>query len=190
MPKEDCLAHKITESGYVRLESPDDGNCFFASLETFFKLKETPLADKDEDDLRQDLVAYLLANLEKFRPFIVKEYKVKSEAQRLRYLDSYIAKQIKILAKPNVYDTDLGDIVPQEATNAFKVRIVIHNWRWRTTDFALFDLTPESGSHDYTIHLLRINENHFDLLYPKRNFDADTQERWEMLKLMREEIDS
>jgi hypothetical protein len=40
-----CLAHQIAALGLTRLESPDDGNCFFASLETYFKLMEAPLAE-------------------------------------------------------------------------------------------------------------------------------------------------
>ena len=90
-----CLAHQIATLGFTRLESPDDGNCFFASLETYFKLMETPLAEKDHDDLRKMLVDYLLAHAEDFRPFVVKEYKVKSEKQRLKYLDAFIVKEIK-----------------------------------------------------------------------------------------------
>ena len=122
MNNDACLAHKIAALGFTRLESPDDGNCFFTSLETYFKLLETPLGEKDHMDLRRMLVDYLLAHAEKFRPFVVKEYKVKSEKQRMRYLDAFIVKEIKELAKSNVYDTQLGDIVPQEATNAFNIR--------------------------------------------------------------------
>jgi hypothetical protein len=190
MDNEDCLNHKIRAIGFARLESPNDGNCFFYSLETYFKMKETCLAEKDHMELRGDLVAYLLAHSEKFRPFVVREYKVKSEVQRLRYLDAYIRSEIKKIGKSNIYDTDLGDIMPQEATNAFKIRIVIHNWRWTTLDFAQIDLKPDDGEYKHTIHLLRMNENHFDLLYPIQEFDRDAQDRWEMIKLMREGFES
>lgn len=182
--------HQIKALGFERLESPDDGNCFFYSLESYFKVAEATLSDKDDMGLRADLVAYLLTNSEKFRPFIAREYKVKSDMLRLRYLDAYIRSEIKKIAKPNAYDTDLGDIVPQEATNAFKIRIVIHNWRWTTLDFAQIDLKPDDALHEHTIHLLRLNENHFDLLYPSQLFESDAQERWEMIKLIRAEFDS
>jgi hypothetical protein len=185
MNNDACLEHEIAEAGFVRLESPNDGNCFFASLETYFKLKETPHADKTHMELRHFLRDYLLAHAEKFRPFVVKEYKVKSEVQRLRYLNAFIAKEIKTIGKPNIYDTQLGDIVPQEATNAFNVRIVIHNWNWTTREFTIFDLIPELGKPEHTIHLLRINENHFDLLFPKSEFDSDALDKWEMIQILR-----
>jgi hypothetical protein len=186
MNNDACLAHTITAIGFTHLESPDDGNCFFTSLETYFKLMESPLAEKDHMELRQMLVDYLLTHLEKFRLFVVKEYKVKSEKQRLKYLDAFITKEIKEIAKPNVYDTQLGDIVPQEATNAFNIRIVIHNWRWSTLDFAEFDLNPDAGTPEHTIHLLRINENHFDLLFPTSDFKEEVEDRWNMIQMMRE----
>jgi hypothetical protein len=185
MNNDACLAHQINELEFIRLESPDDGNCFFTSLETYFKLNETPLGEKDHMELRQMLVDYLLAHAEKFRPFVVKEYRVKSEKQRLMYLDKFIVKEIKEIAKPNVYDTQLGDIVPQEATNAFNVRIVIHNWVWGRLAFDVFNLVPDVGDPEHTIHLLRINENHFDLLFPTRYFVGEIVDRWEILKMMR-----
>jgi hypothetical protein len=180
-----CLEHQISGLGFKHLESPDDGNCFFTSLETYFKLVESPLAEKDHMDLRSMLVDYLLAHADKFRPFVVKEYKVKSEKQRLKYLDAFITKEIKELGKPNVYDTQLGDIVPQEATNAFNVRIVIHNWKWTPLTFDIFDLAPDAGAPAHTIHLLRVNENHFDLLFPTPEFTEEVSDRWDMIQIMR-----
>ena len=185
MDNEECLNSKITQLGFTRMESPDNGDCFFLSLETYFKVKETPLSEKDAMELRTDLVTYLLANLDKYRDYSGIEGKGRTAAARKAYIDRVMTREINKLSGAGVYDTDLGDIVPQAATNAFNVRIIVHNWRWATMDFANFVLGPDDGAPDYTIHLLRINENHFDLLFPTIELKEDEQGRWNMIQVMR-----
>lgn len=181
----DPLADYLKAHNFELLEVPPDGNCFFYSLDAFFKLTDHPLMGEDHSDLRMAVVGYMLANKEKFLPFVAKEYAFKNEARRKKFLESYVEKQIRALAKDNAWASELGDIIPQEAPNTFQVKIVIHNWNG---DYAnLFTLLPdgiaENNSSLPTIHLLRRNENHFDLLMDAATFsaDKDMQARWKVI---------
>lgn len=189
---EACLDHKIQELNFIRLESPDDGNCFFYSLETYFKLMEAPLATKDNMELRSMIVDYLLAHANKYLPFVMKEYSAKTKPEKAEALKlAYVKKGIEKLRKANVYDTEFGDVVPQEAPNAFNIKLIIHDWSWSEKRFRPVEAVPESGGSPlYTVNVLRINGNHFDLLFPKADFDEDKIGKWEMVKLMREGFNS
>lgn len=189
LTNEEHLDHIIGATGFVRLESAPNGDCFFTCLESYFKLLELPLCEKSHTDLRLDLVTYMLTDIDKYKPYVAREYKVKSEKQRERYLEMYITREIKKLAQDHIYNTELGDIVPSAAVEAFGIHIVIHNWSWAMRTLELIDLKPEFSSPSNTIHLLRINENHYDLLLTAKIFTEEVSDRWDMLSMMRDTVD-
>ena len=147
---------------------------------------EAPLADKDNMDLRNMIVDYLLAHADDYLLFVVKEYSIKTKPEKVLQLKlAYIKKSIEKLREPNTYNTEFGDIVPQVTPNAFNIRIIIHDWSWEEKRFRPADISPSGGAPLYTVNLLRINANHFDLLFPKADFDEDKRDKWEMIKLLR-----
>ncbi len=182
----DPLADFLKAHNFELLEVPPDGNCFFYSLDAFFKLTGHPLMGQDHSDLRATVVAHMLANKEKFLPFVAKEYAFKNEARRKKFLESYVEKQIRALGADNAWASELGDIIPQEAPNAFRVKINIYNWD--NDEATLFTFVPDGVAVNNaalpTINLLRINDNHFELLMDKPTFDADKemQDRWAVIK--------
>ena len=156
---------------------------------SYFKLLELPLSEKTHVELRADLVAFMLRDVERYKPYVAREYKVKSEKLRERYLEMYVTREIKGLAQDRIYNTELGDIVPSAAVDAFGIHIVVHNWSWATHLSEVIDLKPEGSAPSNTIHLLRINENHYDLLLPAQIFTEEVSDRWDMISMMREAAD-
>lgn len=154
-------------AGFRRAPVPADGDCFFHSLVATGLFGTAATAA-----LRRRLVDAMLARIDDLLPFVVREYKVKSAVQVERYKRAYVTTEIKKLLKSGIYNTDLGDIVPQYAAQAFGVRLSIYNWNWTTGTFTLFDIqevaTASSASAlaPQHIHLVRLNENHYDLLLP------------------------
>ena len=180
----DPLADYLKAHNFTLLEVPPDGNCFFYSIDAFFKLTDHPLMGQDHSDLRAAVVGYMLANKEKFLPFVAKEYAFKNEARRKKFLESYVEKQIRSLAADKAWASELGDIIPQEAPNTFQVKIIIHNWdNEHATTFTFIPDGMANNSSLPTINLLRVNDNHFNLLMDKPTFDADKdmQARWKVI---------
>ena len=170
---------------HVRLPIRPDGNCFFASLAAFFQITAHPLAGKTELELRNILVETMLPNIKDLLPYVAREYKVKNPTLVLRYKTAFVTTEVKKLRRPFVYDTDLGDIVPQESTRAFGIRLVIHDWNWNTMRADVYFLDPPVIVSDLpTIHLLRTNENHYDLLLPLSEMNGPRFEIYETLRAM------
>jgi hypothetical protein len=155
-------------AGFVRTPMPPDGDCFFHSLVA------TRLFEGTAADLRRRLVDSMLSRIDDLLPFVAREYKVKSAKQVERFKRAYVTTEIKKLLKAGIYNTDLGDIVPQYAAQAFDARLSIYNWNWTTATFTLFDIQEVSGAGAGAggaaatkhVHLVRLNENHYDLLLP------------------------
>jgi hypothetical protein len=151
----------VGAAGFRRVPVPSDGDCFFHSL-----VATGLFGDAEQAALRKRLVDAMLARIDDLLPFVVREYKVKSAAQAERYKRAYVTTEIKKLLKSGIYNTDLGDIVPQYAAGAFGVRLSIYNWNWTTATFTLFDIQEVATAAPTHVHLVRLNENHYDLLVP------------------------
>jgi hypothetical protein len=156
-------------AGFTRSAVPSDGDCFFHCL-----VASGCCAGATHDDLRRRLVEGMLSRVDDLLPFVAREYKVKSAALVERYKRAYVTTEIKKLLKKGVYNTDLGDIVPQYAAQAFNIRLSIYNWNWTSRTLTLFDIqelgTGTAGTAGAAakphVFLVRLNENHYDLLQP------------------------
>jgi hypothetical protein len=152
---------------HVRLPIHPNGNCFFEALVAFFQITDHPLKGKTQAELRDILVDTMLPNIKDLLPYVPREYKVKNPTLVLRYKTAFVTTEVKKLRRDYVYDTDLGDIVPQESTRAFGINITVHDWNWNTMKADIYKLVPILDDQTLpTVHLLRTNENHYDLLLP------------------------
>ena len=176
----------IFASTFVRLPIHPDGNCFFASLVAFFQITGHPLAGKTGMELRDLLVETMLPNIKDLLPYVAREYKIKNPTLVLRYKTAFVTTEVKKLRRPFVYDTDLGDIVPQESTRAFGIRLAVHDWNWNTMRADVYLLEPPgplgASSVLPTVHLLRTNENHYDLLLPIAELSGSQFEMYEAMR--------
>lgn len=156
----------ILASTYVRLPIHPNGNCFFEALAVFFQITDNPLSAKTQGELRDLLVDVMLTRIKELLPYVPREYKVKNQSLVLRYKTAFVTTEVKKLRKNYVYDTDLGDIVPQESTRAFGINILVNDWNWKTMKADVYKLSSPGDPILPTVHLLRTNNNHYDLLLP------------------------
>ena len=188
-PKEQrALKRAIKAEGFVHLESLNDGNCFFYSLETYYFLTDNE-ERADYDVLRQMVVNEIKEHPENYVYFIP-ERLLNNEAganappmtndERL----AYTIREADKLGEQGAWNSQLGDFVPQLAATILGINIDIYEM----VDGEL-RLTPvhieEAGAP--TIQLLRINQNHYDLLFPSEMYTKDIAKKWKQLAQYREE---
>lgn len=149
---EGCINDYIENNNFLRIETVDDGNCFFDTLSKFYEMNGI---NKSHTELRKELIKYMYDNLGDIAAFLSGE--------------SDILNSINELSKNGVWSSNLGDSIPSIATKAFKITIIIHDVRKKKgaipRHIQILQLEPEGERSKYTIHMLR-NINHYELLVP------------------------
>jgi hypothetical protein len=133
---------------------PPDGNCFFHTLEKYYRKKGNRGADKDHKELRARVVNYILTNWDIYSMFGIDQ------------------EDILELTEDGAWNNNAGDLVVPAASRALNIQI------------HLYDIKPGKRSppikkriirHIYpdmppipveTVNILRINQGHFGLLVP------------------------
>jgi hypothetical protein len=131
---------------------PPDGNCFFHTLEKYYRKKGNRGADKDHKELRARVVNYILTNWDNYAMFGIDQ------------------EDILELTEDGAWNNDAGDLVVPAASRALNIQI------------KLYDIKPGQRSppikkriirHIYPdtppipaeiVNILRINQGHFGLL--------------------------
>ena len=135
----------------------DNGDCFFDTLSKYGRAHHYAPLDQPPPRLRQILVDYMEENMDDIAPYIlVKKGKT-------------VASMIALLREDGVWNNDMGDLLSQIASDAFHVRIFI------------YDVAPphirriranQIPYQEGPIHMLRINNGHYQLLMPQGNASA------------------
>ncbi len=180
---EGCINDYIAMNNYIRIETADDGNCFFDTLSKYYEFNGK---DKSHSELRKELVKYMRDNLYDIAAFI------SSRNDPIENIDE--------LSENGAWSSDLGDSIPSIATKAFKIKIIIHDVRKKRgtapRQIQTIVLDPEGISSTHTINMLR-NINHYELLIPnsnsnnnsnsnKNNNNGLTQEERNLIKQIKE----
>jgi hypothetical protein len=151
----DCINDYIAQNNFTKVETADDGNCFFDTLSKFYELNGI---EKSHSELRKELIKYMHHNLHDIAAFI---------SSRNDPLET-----IKELSKNGAWCSDLGDSVPSIATRAFKITIIIHDVRQKKgaipRHIQTIQLDPEGINSEYIVNVLR-NKNHYELLSTENN---------------------
>lgn len=131
-----------------------DGNCFFHTLEKYYRKKGNRGADKDHKEIRAVVVNYILTHWDEYVMFGIDQ------------------EDILELTEDGAWNNDAGDLVVPAASKALHIQI------------KLYDIKPGQRSppikkriirHIYpevppipaeTVNILRINQGHFGLLVP------------------------
>jgi hypothetical protein len=150
-----CIAD-FSEQFNFRFENvKPDGNCFFHTLEKYYRYKGDKSVDKKYSELRSTIVDYILNNWREYSEFGIDQ------------------EDVLELSEDGVWDNQAGDLVVPAAARALNLQI------------RLYDIQPaERGAqptkkriirHIYPevepvpaemVNILRINQGHFGLLVP------------------------
>ncbi len=146
----DCINDYIKKNNFTKVETAEDGNCFFDTLSKFYELNEIK---KSHSELRKELITYIDKNKVK-----IQQYHAGNEKSFNNAIDE--------LSKLGAWSSNLGDSVPSIAATAFNIKIIIHDVHQKNKinprNINRIELDP-GEKPDYTVNMLR-NKNHYELL--------------------------
>ncbi len=146
----DCINDYIAQNNFTKVETADDGNCFFDTLSKFYELNGI---EKSHSKLREELTDYMKAYIDNIGLYLSHT--------------NNASKEIEKLSKSGVWSSNLGDSVPSIATRVFNIKIIIHDVRQKNKviprHIQTIELKPEGIEPEYTVNMLR-NKNHYELL--------------------------
>lgn len=150
---QECINDFALQEGWSVIDIPGDGNCFFRVLEEYYKRQQRNQS-KTYQDLRQQLVDYLVTNYEEL------------------YKNVISLKEIEKLRKDGAWNISAGDLVIPGSTGAFDMNIHLYDVQpsIKETDqkrIVMYEY-PETGEKkSKTVSIARISQNHFNLLIKK-----------------------
>lgn len=156
-----CVKEFVSANNFKLIKTADDGNCFYDTLSKFGqKTKFSPL-NKSHLELRKIVVFGLLNDIDEIAPYFVTNNNNNNQNM------NSIEKQILKLAKPNVWNSNAGDIVIQYASKVFRVNINIFDVKNDYPNDIINKIHFNSSNNTLnTVNMLRINDSHFMLLLP------------------------
>lgn len=151
-----CSNNLAKQLGMRIIETIDDGDCFFDTLATYGWAYHYEPLERPHQELRQMIVDHMLENMHLYYESIIANEN-KGET---------VESMIESLREDMVWDNDMGDLLSQIAAEAFHVNIFLYDVdppevrRLRATE------TQYPGP---PIHMLRINDGHYQLLLPQED---------------------
>jgi hypothetical protein len=161
---------QIRKEGFIKAPIAGDGDCFFNSLRLYFILYNNPLKLKSIIELRASLVNYMIDHVDDLIPiFNVHSNKVSNKNVGLLSTKITPEKREKVINElkrylvPGSWASLVGDFGPTQAAIVFNINIDIYNWNGsRLVYNRSLDYNPGRA----TISLLRVGDNHYNLLIP------------------------
>lgn len=153
---EACSKNVAKQLGMRIIETIDDGNCFFDTLATYGWAYHYEPLERPHQQLRQMIVDHMHENMHLYYESIIANEN-KGET---------VESMIESLREDMVWDNDMGDLLSQIAAEAFHVNIFLYDVdppnvrRIRATE------TQYPGP---PVHMLRINDGHYQLLLPQED---------------------
>jgi hypothetical protein len=153
-----CIEDFGDDKGFIWQDVPPDGNCFFYALELYYKLTYPNSNDnKSYMKLRKIVVDFINIHFNEYEPYGITK------------------KDIIALSKNGGWNNIAGDFVIPAAAPALNLKIKLYdlkkgNKELKTKKRIILYIYPEidgdNGIERETVHLIRINDNHFGLLIP------------------------
>ena len=160
-----CIKDFTDDFNFIFDDVPDDGNCFFHTLELYYKKKGNTDKSKNYNNLRGTIISHILENWSYFSDFGISE------------------DDIFELASDGSWNNDAGDIVIPAAASALNLKIILYDLKrgQRSPPIKkqiIRHIYPETGPiPDETVNILRLADSHFGLLTPnpKNNTESITK---------------
>lgn len=174
-----CLNTFLDEKEFIRIPTPDDGNCFYHTLTKFLQLSQnSSLPSTYHKELRKLVVEKMMLDFDTVSIYLVNNS------------NKNTFEQLEELSKDKVWNSDAGDVVTQYAAKALDMNIKIFDLKKATKSKKIIVSRNEKGSEiintkpaepakiisylfnsdintGITVNMLRIRDGHFELLYPK-----------------------
>jgi len=152
-----CEKKYADDHGFTIIETDDDGNCFYHSLQKFSeKAKYELLKPVKKIPLRHQIRIKLVMGM-------LSAYKKNS----MNFLTKGINNsEIEKLLEHGVYNCDAGDLQFGYVSSIFHVNLIIHSFNYANKTVEVLTYTYNTNPNTPNVHLLHSGE-HYRLLWPK-----------------------
>lgn len=175
--KSTCIKEFVGANHFTVIKTVDDGNCFYDTLSKFGEKTNFASLNKSHLELRRRVVHRLLEDIDEVSPYFVTNNGSPLNKNSLE-------KEIRELGKPNIWNSNGGDIVIQYASSVFGITITIfdvkNNYPHDTINRIIFTPSTNNSNRMMNVNMLRVNDSHFMLLW-----SDDTIEQLKKLQLKR-----
>ena len=173
-----CVKSFLEERNFNRIPIKGDGNCFYRTIATYMKLAENAAikVENEKQILRNTVVNKMMTNINEVAPYLAN--------------DENAWAQLEALKRDGEWNSDAGDIVTQFAARALNKRLKIYDIKEPVKARKIILSRNASGKEisenfpaqprkiisytfeplenvENTIHMLRVADGHYELLYPK-----------------------
>ena len=192
-----CTNEFVKRQNFRVVEVPGDGNCFYHTLAKYYQLSKPPggaptpthqqlrkiVVDKIEEDLDEAKTSIIINTSNIPNNAAPEDKEVLEMAKYLEALED--------LREDGIWNSDNADVISQYAAKALNLRIKIYDRRVRrpatkrllsrlpngrevrqdvpaeSAKIICYTLDPEVGDGVGTVHMFRVGNSHYKLLYPK-----------------------
>jgi hypothetical protein len=192
-----CTNEFVKRQNFLVVEVPGDGNCFYHTLAKYYQLSKPPgsaptpthqqlrqiVVDKIEEDLDEAKNSIIIntSNIPNNAPPEDKEV-----LEMAKYLEA-----LEDLREDGIWNSDNADVISQYAAKALNLRIKIYDRRTarpatkrllsrfpngrevhqdvpaESAKIICYTFDPDVGDGVGTVHMFRVGNSHYKLLYPK-----------------------
>jgi hypothetical protein len=148
-----CITEFEDDTGFTFIDMEPDGNCFFHTLELYFKLLDPNQPNTSYQELRALIVQHMIDHYDKYG-----------------YNYGVSIEDILELSEDGQWDNDAGDLVVKAAADALHLELKIYDLQLGTRKpptkkRIVLHTYPEVGNiPKQTATLMRINQGHYGLL--------------------------
>lgn len=150
-----CVKDFIDQFNFRFQDVPPDGNCFFHTLEKYYRQKGNVSPSKSYTELRATIVNYILENWEFYS-----EYGI-------------VQEDILDFMEDGAWNLEVGDFVVPVAARALNIKLIVYDIKPAqkkppTKKRIIRHIYPDEPPMPVEeVNILRINQGHFGLLTPK-----------------------
>jgi hypothetical protein len=191
-----CEAEFLRLNNFMRIKIPGDGNCFYHALSKYYSLSNPPGSrPPTHSQLRKRIIDVMENNInEASVGLVINMSNIPNSIKANNKEAIKMAKYLEVLdnlREDGVWNSDNADIVSQFTARALNIKLNIFDKKSPQAAKKIFMSKTASGTKIYkdlpaepakiicytfepigyvgseTINLLRVNNSHYELLYPK-----------------------
>lgn len=173
-----------------RYRVKDDGNCLFYTVELWIRLNNydgrdicgNQLINLTSKELRKNTVDHGLNNLHLVSDYFTRNNNNNNNLKTAKHLQK-VSNALMNMRSNKQWAGEGGDYMPLLLSYYTGLNLIIYNWSWNEPFEGSFiklliDINPGAP----TVNILRINDNHFDLLIPITNVNNETNAKYDFLR--------
>ena len=183
--KTKCLEEFLKQNNFTKYNIRGDGNCFYRTIVKYLQLSQNPeLPDDAHLEIRNNVVDSMELHIEDIAPYLVINNSNNNTNILVKQMEA-----LETLREDGNWSSNTADLVTQYSAKALNIKINIYDFKAATqakkelvsrnnkgeqitrtieakpAKFICYTFDPDIDL-GVTINMLRIDNSHFELLYP------------------------